>query len=112
MNNVTDERLAWLAVRDELARESRRLGLRGWLLAVLTGGGGALPSASASRAGPTVGRARWRERTSERMGDYALAVDDVAQRLSDEERRVLRASGQVPDWFLDAVHRRYQALHR
>jgi hypothetical protein len=112
MNHVTDERLAWLAVRDELERESRRLGLRGWLLAVLTGGGGGLPSASASRAGPTVGRARWRERTSERMGDYALAVDDVAQQLSDDERRVLRATGQVPDWFLEAVRDRYASLHR
>jgi hypothetical protein len=33
----------------------------------------------------------------------SLAVDEVAARLTDAERTTLRATGRVPDWFLDEV---------
>ena len=44
--------------------------------------------------------------------EWSFAVHDVAQRLDAEERRVLRTTGRVPDWFLDAVRKRYRQLRR
>jgi hypothetical protein len=103
---LTDERLAWLAVRDELARKARRGGLLGRLLAgvsgrrhVITRDGKVIDTGNRSQA-----------QLSDKMGDYAFAVDDVAQRLSTPERRTLRSTGAVPPWFLDHVEQRYAEI--
>ena len=47
-----------------------------------------------------------REGRSDKMGDYAIAVDAASGTLTAEERRHLRATGEVPDWFLPDVERR------
>jgi hypothetical protein len=104
---LRDERLAWLAVRDELARTERRR-IRSRISAFL--GGRSLSSARERIAGP-----RGRRRADQRLGDVdvppsstymvrsSLAVDEVSRRLSDEERMALRATGRVPDWFIPEV---------
>ena len=33
----------------------------------------------------------------------SLAVEEVSHRLSDGERATLRATGEVPEWFLPEV---------
>jgi len=97
---VRDERLAWLAVRDELARRSRRRPLT-FLRRIL---GNLAPTSKGfgqDATAPVAGR---------RMRRWSVAVFDVAQRLNPGEREVLRATGRVPDWFLDAVRQRYRQL--
>ena len=101
----TDERLAWLAVRDQLSRKAGRARL----LSRLLGGRGAryrkdgVLLDSGGRDNEIIG---------EKMRDYALAVDDVAQRLTSDERRILRATGKVPEWFLDDVEREVVEIRR
>ncbi|MBY8886822.1 hypothetical protein K7472_18400 [Streptomyces sp. PTM05] len=103
--NVTDERLCWLAVRDHVDKRSRKLGFFGWF--------SVLASARAGGGGPTstgLGGDVRRSAMSDRKMDYALAVDEAAERLSAEERRHLRATGEVPPWFVDEVERRAAAI--
>jgi hypothetical protein len=84
---LRDERLCWLAIRDDLARLTRR---RRMLDTFLTGG-----------FAPKLVR-DWE---SQRLATYSFAVHRTASRLSDEERQALRVTGRVPDWFLAAVLR-------
>lgn len=98
MAKVRDERLAWLAVRDQLNRRSRRRSVLGRLLGNLT------------PTGTGFGTDLTRGSVKSRMMRYSFAVEDVAQRLSPQERQVLRATGEVPDWFLDAVEKRFGEL--
>ncbi|GIH16940.1 hypothetical protein [Rugosimonospora africana] len=98
MAKVRDERLAWLAVRDRLNRRSRRRSVLGRLFGNLT------------PTGTGFGTDLSRGSVKSRMMRYSFAVDDVAQRLTPEERQALRATGQVPDWFLGAVEKRFREL--
>lgn len=100
--NVTDERLCWLIVREELRRRSGRLRFFGWFTLLLSG--------RTDRA--TFGGDLRRERMSAELTDYAVAVDESAQTLSADEREHLRAVGEVPDWFLADVERRYQECRK
>ena len=84
---LRDERLAWLAVRDELNKRVDRRRMVATLFTL-----GMLPGATRS----------WAIR---RLTKYGIVVDQLATRLSDAERQVLRDSRQVPDWFLPAVLR-------
>jgi hypothetical protein len=97
--SLTDGRLAWLAVRDELRKQSRR-GLGQLLLRL----GGALPASSGmsitSRVSAPVSA---REQRNSRMIRYSIVVDAMVRHLSDEERAILRADGTVPAWFLPRV---------
>ncbi len=43
---------------------------------------------------------------SDRLANYAIAVDELAGQLSPEERQTLRQTGQVPAWFLGRVQER------
>jgi hypothetical protein len=97
---VRDERLAWLAVRDELARRSRR-GPFTFLRRVF---GNLAPTGTGLGTDVTV------PSRNRRMRRYSFAVHDVAQRLDAREREALRTTGRVPDWFLDAVVKRYGQL--
>ncbi|MFJ1753935.1 hypothetical protein [Kitasatospora sp. NPDC088134] len=103
--NVTDERLCWLLTREELAKKSTERGAAGWfttLVGVVSLRGGSMET----------GRKFRQERASGRMADYALAVDDAAETLSAEERRVLRAERRLPDWFMADVERRFAAIRK
>ncbi|MEU1620011.1 hypothetical protein ABZ479_22260 [Streptomyces sp. NPDC005722] len=102
MPNVTDERLCWLVVRDELRKKAGRLRVFGWITVLFSRNDGAT----------TTGGDLRREYASDRMADYTLAVDDAAQGLSPEERRYLRAVGEVPEWFMADVERRYQVIRK
>ncbi len=98
--DVRDDRLAWLAIRDDLDRRSRRNPLAA-LLTVTGNTGGGDPLGN-----------RWSEIRTTRMALYWSAVTDVTERLNEAERRTLRRTGAVPGWFLAAVLRRYAQLQR
>lgn len=97
---VRDERLAWLAVRDELARRSRNRPLT-FVRRIF---GNLAPTTKGFGHDTTA------PVTSRRMRRWSVAVHEVAQRLDAGEREVLRATGRVPDWFLDAIGERYRQL--
>ncbi|MFD0529595.1 hypothetical protein ACFQ1I_26505 [Kitasatospora arboriphila] len=96
--NVTDERLCWLAVREQVGKKARKPGLLGWLqvLGTIMGGG----------QGARIGGDMRREAAASKMTHYTFAVDDAARALTAEERQHLRSTGEVPDWFLADVERR------
>jgi hypothetical protein len=104
---LRDEQLAWLAVRDGLLRHDRRR---------ITSRIGTFldrRNRRAARERVAGGRPGQRERSG--LGDVevvpsstymirsSLAVEEVSHRLSEGERERLRATGEVPDWFLPEV---------
>jgi hypothetical protein len=107
-HKVTDERLCWLAMRDYCANRSRKRGVLGWLslLAAASGSG----RRTTARMANDAQHADQRGEMNDKMGDYAFAVDDAARTLSADERTHLRATGEVPDWFLADVERRYREI--
>ncbi|PWI41102.1 hypothetical protein [Streptomyces sp. ICBB 8177] len=102
--NVSDERLCWLAVRDHVDRRSRKLGFFGWFSVLASARAGGGPTSTG------LGGDVRRSAMSDRKMDYALAVDEAAERLSAEERKHLRTTGEVPPWFVDEVERRVAAM--
>jgi hypothetical protein len=85
---MRDERLCWLAVRDQLARRvSRR------------------PKVMVTYLLGYLMNAERHEAEERGLAAYSFAVNDAAAKLSPEERQVLRTSGEVPDWFLGEVER-------
>ena len=112
--SLTDERLAFLAAEPAL----RKLATPWWLgfLRVFTAGGSAngmlvSPGATFGRDGSGPGGVT-QEIRGDRMLAYVVAADIAAQRLSPEERRLLRATGELPAWFLDAVREAHAELKR
>jgi hypothetical protein len=101
--NVTDERLCWLIVREDLRKRTGKLGALGWFTVLF---GGRTPSRA------RLGGDLRREHASGKMVDYSVAVDAAAQTLSGDERKHLRAVGEVPDWFMADVERRYQEIRK
>ncbi|MEV0271949.1 MAG: hypothetical protein HOV71_09650 [Hamadaea sp.] len=91
-HRLTDERLCWLAVRDQIEAKTRP----SLLMRIL--------SAGSSRYGHDEARSHQRDH----MGAYAEAVFDAAQELSADDRRILRRNGVVPDWFLARVRELYR----
>ena len=104
---LRDEQLAWLAVRDALQRHDR-----GRITSRI---GAFLDRRSLRRAreritGPSAGRSGGAglgdvdvAPSSPYMVRSSLAVEEVSHRLSDGERATLRATGEVPEWFLPEV---------
>jgi hypothetical protein len=104
---LRDEQLAWLAVRDGLMRHDRRR------IASRIGTFLDRRNRRAARDRVTGGRPGQREDSG--LGDIdvvpssrymirsSLAVEEVSHRLSDADRDRLRATGEVPDWFLPEV---------
>lgn len=103
-HRLTDERLAWLAVRDHFGALSRKRGVLGAILLVLA-------SMRRRSAGGMVNDEQ-RDAMSDKLGDYGFAVDDAARTLSRDERVRLRATGEVPDWFIADVERRFAELRK
>ncbi len=99
---LTDERLCWLAVRDHLDRKSSKIGVMGFINIFVGGRGGGAGEAGDLR----------RAKRADKMGDYGFAVSDAAERLTAEERAKLRAHGEVPDWFLADVERRFAEIRK
>jgi cell division inhibitor SulA len=99
---LTDERLCWLAVREDLARKANN-GPGITLIKILT---------ARSRGRGRAGRSTASELVSDRMTRYAVAVDELAGKLSREERATLRTAGTVPAWFLGEVERRSAELKK
>jgi hypothetical protein len=112
--SLTDERLAFLAIEPELRALSRPWWLA--LVKLFTAGGasnGVTVSAGASGA---LDKARTtsvaQDVRDRRMLDYVVAADVAAQRLNAEERKALRATGELPAWFLGAVQEAKAELRR
>jgi hypothetical protein len=96
-HRLTDERLAWLAAKEYCERQASAHGPFFWVFVVL----------SAGRAAQT-----WRRGIKDKLMDYGVAVDDLARRLSPEERATLRAANQLPAWFFPAVEARFASIRR
>jgi hypothetical protein len=104
--SLTDERLAFLAVEPLLRRRSRtKLSL---LVRLFEGTRSSLVFDETNDLPP---RGAHHELQSERMLDYVVAADLAAQQLNADERKALRASGALPDWFLPRVEEHFKA-HR
>jgi hypothetical protein len=105
--SLTDQRLAFLAVRPALEKRSRPAWSK--VLGLVTGSGrthvwrDGMPVYGGSVAGDV---------QSDRMQSYVLAADIVAQRLSEAERIELRKDGALPPWFLPAVEEAYQSVRK
>jgi hypothetical protein len=99
---LTDERLCWLAVRDELNRKAR--GGSAMFLRIF--------GASRGRRAMAAARDATGDIVSNRLRHYAVAVDELAEQLSPEERQTLRMTGQVPAWFLGRVEDRAAQLRK
>jgi len=110
---LRDERLAWLAVRNDLDKIIRH-SFMGRIRILI--GGRRRSRAREQTISLRLGHAQRPTRPDRTMGDvdlpplankqmvkYSIAVHDVSSRMSAEERAVLRATGKVPPWFLDAV---------
>lgn len=95
---LRDERLAWLAVRDELSRRSRSCFAT---LFAFLGAGGMRIGGIRGRTG--IASELHNERITGRMMRYSVAVDRVSRRLSQDERVHLRETGRVPAWFVERV---------
>ncbi|OKJ07493.1 hypothetical protein [Kitasatospora sp. CB01950] len=99
--NLPDERLCWLAVRDQVNRKARRRGVLGWLTALFR----PRDSWEGNERAEDAADLR-RETASGKLHKYAFAVDIVAETLTAAERAHLRATGEVPPHFLAEVERR------
>ncbi len=86
-SRLSDDRLAWLAMRDYVRSKCKPSGILR-ILGAITGSGGL---------------AEAREFASEKAQSYAFAVSDAVADLSAEDRKILRRTGQVPDWFAARV---------
>ncbi|MEV3922326.1 hypothetical protein [Actinomadura coerulea] len=108
---VQDSRLAWEAAVPELRRRANP-----WWSVPLRILGGAVPIGPWDRhlPGGATGHAReiGQEASSGRLKQFAVPVDVVAERLSPEERKLLRAEGALPDWFFGAVEEERRARKR
>ena len=98
---LTDERLAWLAAQDYCAARAKHLNPALRALAVFV----AILSVGRSA------RVR-RAAVQQKQIDYGFAVDTVADRLSADERTVLRATRALPAWFYPAVEGEFEAIRR
>jgi hypothetical protein len=96
---LPDERLAWLAARDYCTAKSKQHRPGFWLLYVL---GARRHRGGAVRA----------EANNEKLKLYAVAVDQLVERLNPDERRTLRMDRRLPGWFLPAVDETYERLAR
>lgn len=96
---VSDARLAWLAAAPHVRRKTRPWWATAFRMAELSGGG--IGTATALAAVPTTAS----EITGDRARAYAFACDRLADRLQQEERERLRASGELPAWFLPQLDR-------
>lgn len=84
-SRLSDDRLAWLAVKDYVQSKCRPSTIMR-LLGAFTGG-----------------MSEAREFASDKAHTYAFAVGDAVRDLSAEDRKMLRRTGQVPDWFIARV---------
>lgn len=106
MVKLSDERLCWLAVREHCERRARKLGPFGWFAALTAG------STWRGRNNAALGGDVRRDDSSDKLGDYGFACDDAARTLKPAEREHLRQTGEVPDWFLADVERRYAVIRK
>ncbi len=110
-NNLTIERLAFLAARPQLVKRSSR-GLPGILRFLEAAGGmnGVRMRAGTISSGGYVGPGQ--DLRNHRMEDLVVACDTLAQQLHPEDKAILRISGRLPDDFFDRVEAEATRLHR
>ncbi|MEY9849733.1 hypothetical protein ABH940_006845 [Streptacidiphilus sp. BW17] len=109
---LNDDRLCWLAIRDHIDKHSRKLGFWGWLSTLAGASGGGRGVGGGAGGAVRMGGDMRRESMSDKKLDYAVAVDAASEQLTHQERPHLRATGQIPDWFVDDVEQRVAALRK
>ena len=95
--SATDERLAWLAMRDYVSKRTQPS-----ILMRIVGAGSTLADGYYNDR-VSLPRSEAHEMASTKQQQYAFAVDDAARELTSQERVVLRSTGHVPDWFIARV---------
>lgn len=110
---LRDDRLCWLAVRDQLSRRARRnpLTLLAYVFRRRPRYVGTNP-AGVRLVDNALGEPAGRDIARGRMRRYAMAAYEVSARLNPDERQVLRTTGQVPAWFLPAVIAHARTIRR
>ena len=102
--DVQDERLAFLAARDELRRAASPWWLSLLRILEVAGPRGTRGMAASSSARGFAATTRMDADTrSDRMSSLVIACDDAACRLTPLERQRLRFHGELPAWFLPEV---------
>ena len=94
---ATDERLAWLAMREYVNKRAQPS-----ILMRLLGAGSTLDHGYYTDR-VSIPRSEAREMASMKHQQYAFAVDDASRELTPQERAVLRSTGRLPDWFIARV---------
>jgi len=93
--SLQDERLAWLAIRDELRETCTKL--PGLKLIRIFGG------LNRSQTSHLARRALSEDLAELQMTKYALAADELVREFTYEERQILRKTGRVPEWYFPTV---------
>jgi len=107
-HGLADHRLIFLAAKPALLVLSQsRLGL---LMSVFERGAPNTTRGGGSRG--IAGRDMTTEGRGENMRSLVLACDEVGERLTADELATVRASGQLPAWFVPAVHAHARELRR
>jgi hypothetical protein len=103
---LADHRLIFLAAKPALrALSQTRLGL---VMSVFERSAWNATRGSGSRG--MAGMNMEVEGRGENMRALVTACDEVGEQLSPDELAVVRASGQLPEWFVAAVHARARAI--
>jgi hypothetical protein len=104
--DLTDERLAFLAAKDAMKKHSRPRFLTLWRIITVGGGRMTTRGMALSRSGGMYLVSDYAQDLAwEAFEPYVIACDKVAAGLSQEERRILRGTGELPAWFLPDVYR-------
>jgi hypothetical protein len=96
---LPDERLAWLAAREYCTIRAKH--------PIIDARELVRPFWRSRMLGRIAGR---HEDAEERMKLYAVAVDQLVERLTPADRQRLRAEQKLPPWFLPAVDEGYDRL--
>jgi len=112
---VSDERLAFLAAKAQLARASKPWYARVFRILEAASGSSVVADRGMAKV-PGGGLLAKRSITSELAGDQmaslVVACENQSRRLSDGERQELRFAGVLPEDFLERVQAEAKQLRR
>jgi len=108
--DLDDSVLVWRAVEPLLPKKLGRIGIVGaWFSGASPGGRlfvGPAADELMSHAGPNEGSYRM----STDKAPYELAAASLADRLTEDERVQLRASGRLPEWFMPELDKQARVV--
>ncbi len=104
--DVDDSVLVWRAVEPLLPRKLGRVGVAGtWFSGGGSSAGHLFTGPAADQLMATAGPNEGSFRMSTDKAPYELAAASLAERLTEEDRAQLRASGRLPEWFVPELRK-------